>query len=80
MAFYVQNNTTTYEQLGSWKDIFLMHHFPVVDVPPPRYGRIYNILSNDNQYDIIINNFPGCSCVYFVKMLAGFLGAHGAYV
>jgi hypothetical protein len=51
--------------------------FPTVDVPPPEYGQIYNILSNDNQYDITIGNFPGCSCVYFVKMLATFLGARG---
>jgi hypothetical protein len=35
---------------------------------------------DDNQYDVIISNFLGCSCVYFVKMLVGSLGARGAYV
>jgi hypothetical protein len=54
--------------------------FPVVDVLPPRYGQIYNILSNDQQYNITIGNFLGCSCVYFVTMNLGFLGGHGAYV
>jgi hypothetical protein len=49
-------------------------------MPTTRYGQIYNILSNDNRNDIIISNFLGFLCVYFVKMLAGSLGAHGAYV
>jgi hypothetical protein len=39
-----------------------------------------NILSNDNQYDITIGNFLRCSCVYFVRILVGSLGGHGAYV
>ncbi len=54
--------------------------FPTVDVLPHGHARIYNILFDDNQYDVTINNFPGRSCVYFVKMLASALGAHGAYV
>jgi hypothetical protein len=54
--------------------------FPTIDVLPPRYGWIYNILSNDKQYDITIGNFHGCSCVFFVTMLADSLGGHGAYV
>ncbi len=29
---------------------------------------------------MIIGNFLGCSCVYFVKMLASSLGTHGVYV
>jgi len=39
-----------------------------------------NILSDDNQYDATIGNFLRCSCVYFVRMLVGSLGGHGAYV
>ncbi len=54
--------------------------FPPIDVPSPRYGRIYNIISNDQRYDVTIENFPRCSCVYFVKMLEGSLGARGVYV
>jgi hypothetical protein len=29
---------------------------------------------------VAIGNFLGCSCVYFVKMLASFLGGCGVYV
>jgi hypothetical protein len=47
---------------------------------PHGYGQIYNILSYDKQYDVIIGNFLGCSCVYFVTMLAGSWGSRGAYV
>jgi hypothetical protein len=54
--------------------------FPPVDVPLPMYGQIYNVLSNDQRYDVTIGNFLGCSCVYFVKMLVGSLGARGVYV
>jgi hypothetical protein len=57
-----------------------MHHFPIVDISPLGYGQIYNILFYDKQYDITIGNFLGCSCVYFVTMLATSLGGHGAYV
>jgi hypothetical protein len=56
--------------------------FLTIDVAPFEYGQIYDILSNDKQYDIIIGNFViiGCSCVYFVKMLAGSKGDRGVYV
>jgi hypothetical protein len=52
--------------------------FLTIDVPPLKYGQIYNIFS----YDITIGNFViiGCSCVYFVKMLVGSMGGHGVYV
>jgi len=36
--------------------------------------------SDDQRYKVTIGNFPRCSCVYFVKMLAGSLGACGVYV
>jgi hypothetical protein len=55
--FCVQNDTTTHEQLGSWQVTSPMHCFPDVDVTPSKYGRIYNILSYDNQYDVTIGNF-----------------------
>jgi len=73
----------TQEHMNNWEASKLLLQctvFPVVDVPPLRYGQIYNILFDDSQYDITINNFPRCSCVYFVKMLASSLGARGAYV
>jgi hypothetical protein len=54
--------------------------FPIVNVSPPRYGWIYNIIFDDQQYNITIGNFLKCSCVYFVTMNIGFLGGHGAYV
>jgi hypothetical protein len=54
--------------------------FPIVDVPSPGYGWIYNIFFDDNWYDVTIGNSLGCSCVYFVKMMVGSLGAHGVYV
>jgi hypothetical protein len=41
---------------------------------------MYNILSYDNQYDVTIGNFPGCSCVYFVTMLPSSLSGPGTYV
>jgi hypothetical protein len=50
------------------------------DVPPPGYGQIYNIISDDKRYDVTIGNFPRCSCVYFVTTLASSLGGHGVYV
>jgi hypothetical protein len=39
-----------------------------------------NIFLDDNQYDVIIGNFLGCSCFYFVRMLVGSLGGRGAHV
>jgi hypothetical protein len=54
--------------------------FPTVDVPPLGYEPIYSILPNDKQYDVTIVNFPRCSCVYFVAMLAGSLGCPRIYV
>ncbi len=79
-TFHLQSNTTTHQHLGGWHLITLMHYFPLVDVLPFRCGQIYNIVSNDEQYNVTIENFLACSCVYFVAMLATFLGSHGAYV
>jgi hypothetical protein len=79
-TFHFQNNTTSHQQLGGWQFTYPMHYFPHVDVPSPRYGQIYNILLDDQKYDVTIGNFLGCSYVYFVKMLVGSLGARGVYV
>jgi hypothetical protein len=57
-----------------------MHCFPLVDVPSLGYGQIYNVLLDDQGYDVTTGNFLGCSCVYFVTMSEGFLGGHGVYV
>ncbi len=51
--------------------------FLVVDVMPPRYGWIYSILFYYKQYNVMIGNFPGCLCVYFVTMLVASLGSGG---
>ncbi len=80
MAFRLQNNIVTHQQLGGWHLTYPMHYFPLVDVLSPRYGQIYNVLSYGQRYDVTIGNFLRCSCVYFVKMLAGSSGAHGVYV
>jgi hypothetical protein len=53
---------------------------PLVNVPSTGFGQIYNIFSNGQRYDLTIGTFLRCSCVYFVKMLAGSLGARGVYV
>jgi hypothetical protein len=68
-------NTWTIGKLTSY-----FSNVPVVDVPPTGYGEIYNIFFYDNQYDVTISNFPRCSFVYFVKMLASSSGARGAHV
>jgi len=73
----------TQQHTNNWETSRLLLQcivFLTIDVLPPRYAQIYNILFDDNQYDVTIGNFHGCSCVYFVKMLASSLGAHGAYV
>jgi hypothetical protein len=73
----------TQQHTNNWEANILLTQctiFPVVDVPLPGYGRIYNIFSDDQKYDVTIGNYLGCSCVYFVKMLACFLGGHGVYV
>jgi hypothetical protein len=48
--------------------------FPLVDLPSPRYGRIYNILLNDQKYDVIIGNFPRCSCKTLCQNASKFFG------
>jgi hypothetical protein len=78
-AFYFQINTT-HQQLGGWDLISSVHYFPTIDVPPPGYGGIYNIISYDKGYDVTIGNFLRCSHVYFVTMLVGSLGNRGVYV
>jgi hypothetical protein len=54
--------------------------FLIVDVSPLGYGRLYNIIFVNNRYDVTMDNFLRYSCVYFVKMLVGSLGARGVYV
>jgi len=80
MTFNLQNNTTTHQQLRGWHFTFPMHYFFTLGVLPFGYGQIYNILSDNKQYDVTIGNFLGCSCVYFVAMSVASLGGHEAYV
>ncbi len=65
------------QHINNWEVSILFFKcivFFVVDVPPPGYERIYNILPDDNRYDMTIGNFLGCSSVYFAAMLKGSLG------
>jgi hypothetical protein len=50
----------TQQYTNNWEANILLFKcivFLIVDVPPPRYGRIYSILSNDKRYDVTIGNF-----------------------
>ncbi len=54
------------QHMNNWEAsrlYFQCYVFPVVDVPPPEYRRIYNILFNDNQYDVtmVISDVPPSS-------------------
>jgi len=73
----------TQQHTNNWEVGILLTQciiFLVVDVPSLGYGRIYNILLDDKGYDVIIGNYRRCSCVYFVTMLASYLGGRGVYV
>ncbi len=51
---------------------------PPLEVPPPRYGWIYKIMSGQNpnkkQYEITIGNFLAYACLDFVAMISSSLG------
>jgi hypothetical protein len=70
----------THEQLGSWHVISPMHYFPCCWCHAIWVWTNLHYCFDNNWYDVTIGNFPKCSCVYFVKMLAKSLGAHGVYV
>jgi hypothetical protein len=57
---------------------------PPLEVPPPRYGWIYKILSSQNlnkkQYEITIGNFPTCICLDFIATMSNLLGWWGKWV
>ncbi len=75
------NLKLTQRYTNNWEANILLFKctiFFIIDVPLPRYGWIYCILSYDKWYDVTIGNFHWCSCVYFVAMLA--LGGLGTYV
>jgi hypothetical protein len=74
---------TQQQHTNNWEvDILFLQCIvpPPIDVSPFGYGKIYNIIYNDKQYDVTIGNILGCSCIYFVTMLVASLGSHGAYV
>jgi hypothetical protein len=51
----------TQQHTNNWEASIILLQctiFLVVDVPPPRYGQIYNNLFDDKQYDVIIGNLP----------------------
>jgi hypothetical protein len=51
---------------------------PPLEVPRPRYGRIYKILFGQNpnkkQFEITIGNFLACTSLDFVAMMFSLLG------
>ncbi len=51
---------------------------PSLDVPLPRYGWIYKIMSGHNlnkkQYEVIIRNILAYTCLDFVSMISNLLG------
>jgi hypothetical protein len=50
----------TQQHTNNWEVGILFRQctiFPPIDVLPFRYGQIYNILSNDKQYNVTIENF-----------------------
>ncbi len=53
---------------------------PHVDVQPPKYARIYNILSNHKRFYVTIGNYPFCYCIFFVIMSTIFLGGCETWV
>ncbi len=57
---------------------------PSLEVPSPRYGQVFKILSsqnpNKNQYEVTIGNFLAYTCLDFVKMMFNSLGWQGKWV
>ncbi len=55
-----------------------------LEVPLCRYGRIYKIIPSQNpnkkQYEVIIGNFPACTCLDFVAMMFSSLHWQGKWV
>jgi hypothetical protein len=52
-------------------------------VPPLRYGQIYKITFGltqpIKQYEVTIGNFPTCTCLDFIRMMANSLGDCGKW-
>jgi hypothetical protein len=73
----------TQQHTNNWevsKLLSLVIVLPLVDVQPLGYGQIYNIFSDHKCFDVTIGNYLGCSRIYFVVILATFLGGRGAWV
>jgi hypothetical protein len=74
------------QQQNKWEVgcVLLANILPPTNVPSPRYGSIYIIISspigNHKQYEVIIGNFPTCTCIDFVLMMTGSLSACGKWV
>ncbi len=51
---------------------------PPTNVPSPKYGTIYKVISgpikNCKQHEVTIGNFYACTCIDFVLMMIGSLG------
>ncbi len=72
------------QQTNNWEVNKLLNHttiFHNVDVQPLGNEQIYNIHFNHKGYNVIIENYPACSCICFVIMMSTtFLGGCGAWV
>jgi hypothetical protein len=73
----------TQQHTNNWeadKLLNLATNFPPIDVQPPRYGQIYNILLSHKHFNVTIANYLGYSRIYFIVMLVASLGGCGAWV
>ncbi len=72
LVFKLTQHHTKNRRLGSYFSNALF--FLAIDVPAPRYGRIYNILLDDKGYNVIIGNFPGLFMCLFSHNIGKFFG------
>jgi hypothetical protein len=69
------------QQQNKWKvkHVLLSNILPPTNVPSPKYGRMYKIIlspiENRKQYEVTIGNFLTCTCIDFVLIMKGSLGA-----
>ncbi len=78
--------TMSKQQYNQWEASWLLaatFQLPL-HVLTPRYGQIYKILCgkvvNKMKYEIIIGNFPTCTCMDFVIMISSSLGKWGKWL
>jgi hypothetical protein len=79
--FKLSMQQTNRWEVGQTLEVIVL---PSTKVPPPGYGQIYFISSGPplsiKQYEVMIGNFPNCTCVDFIQMMASSLGGQGKWV